>query len=70
MDMFVSALAVLIILCVIIHLYTRQVQQQPKDPSFRGFQQTYLIVYLLAVGEHLAPETRRCQHVFLSSLSG
>jgi len=49
MDMFMTALGCLIILCVIIHFYTRQVQQQPKDPSFRGFQQTYLLVYLLAV---------------------
>ncbi|CAF0820693.1 unnamed protein product [Adineta ricciae] len=49
MDMFVFALGFLILLCLIVHFYTRQVQQQPKDPSFRGFQQTYLFVYLLAV---------------------
>ncbi len=51
MDMFVFALVVLIIICIIIHLYTRQVQLQPKDPNYRVFQQTYLIVYLLAVGK-------------------
>jgi MFS family permease len=49
MDMFVTALVVLIIICIIIHFYTRQVQQQPKDTTYRSFQQTYLIVYLLAV---------------------
>jgi hypothetical protein len=52
MDMFVLALGVLIITCIIIHLYTRQVQLQPKDPNYRSFQQTYLIVYLLAVGKN------------------
>lgn len=52
MDMFVTALAVLIIACIIIHFYTRQVQQQSKDPGYRAFQQTYLIVYLLAVGKN------------------
>ncbi len=50
--MFVAALVVLIIICIIIHFYTRQVQQQPKDTSYRSFQQTYLIVYLLAVGKN------------------
>ena len=51
MDMFVAALIFLIVGCIIIHLYTRQVQQQVKDTNYRGFQQTYLIVYLLAVGK-------------------
>jgi hypothetical protein len=51
MDMFVTALGILIIACIIIHFYTRQVQQQSKDPNYRGFQQTYLIVYLLAAGK-------------------
>jgi MFS family permease len=48
MDMFVAALIFLIITCIIIHFYTRQVQQQVKDSNYRSFQQTYLIVYLLA----------------------
>ncbi|CAF0779867.1 unnamed protein product [Adineta steineri] len=48
MDMFVFALGFLIVVCIIIHLYTRQVQQQSKDPNYRNFQQTYLLVYLLA----------------------
>jgi hypothetical protein len=48
MDMFVAALIFLIIACIIIHFYTRQVQQQVKDSNYRSFQQTYLIVYLLA----------------------
>ncbi len=52
MDMFVLALGLLIFACVVIHLYTRQVQQQPKDPNYRGFQQTYLLVYLLAAGKY------------------
>lgn len=52
MDMFVAALICLIIGCIIIHFYTRQVQQQVKDTNYRGFQQTYLIVYLLAVGKN------------------
>ena len=51
MDMFVFALVFLICACIGLHLYTRQVQQHSKDPSFRSFQQTYLIVYLLAVGK-------------------
>jgi len=49
MDMFISALVILIIACIIIHFYTRQVQQS-KDPNYKSFQQTYLIVYLLAAG--------------------
>lgn len=48
MDMFTTSLVVLIIACIIIHFYTRQVQQQPKDSNYRSFQQVYLIVYLLA----------------------
>lgn len=51
-DMFVAALIILILACVAIHFYTRQVQQQVKDTNYRGFQQTYLLVYLLAVGEN------------------
>lgn len=49
MDMFLFALGFLILACFVLHLYTRQVQQQPKDPQFRKFQQIYLIVYLLAI---------------------
>ncbi|CAF4558365.1 unnamed protein product [Rotaria sp. Silwood2] len=49
MDMFILALGILIVACIILHFYTRQVQQHPKDPNYRGFQQTYLLVYLLAV---------------------
>jgi hypothetical protein len=52
MDMFVFALGFLILACLIIHLYTRQVQQQSKDPSYRSFQQTYLLIYLLAAGKN------------------
>ena len=52
MDMFVSALILLIIVCIIIHLYTRQVQQQAKDLNYRSFQQIYLTVYLLAAGKN------------------
>lgn len=51
MDMFLFALGFLILACFVLHLYTRQVQQQPKDPQFRKFQQIYLIVYLLAIGK-------------------
>ncbi len=51
MDLFISALVVLIIACIILHFYTRQVQQQHKDPNYRAFQQIYLIVYLLAIGK-------------------
>ena len=49
MDMFISALIVLIIACIVIHFYTRQVQQQSKDVNYRGFQRSYLVVYLLAI---------------------
>ncbi|CAF3415513.1 unnamed protein product [Rotaria socialis] len=49
MDMFTFALGFLILACGLIHWYTRQVQQQVKDSNYRSFQQTYLIVYLLAV---------------------
>ncbi|CAF0782605.1 unnamed protein product [Adineta steineri] len=49
MDVFLIVLGLLIAACFILHLYTRQVQQQVKDPAFRKFQQVYLIVYLLAV---------------------
>ncbi len=52
MDMFIFALVFLIITCITIHFYTRQVELQPKDPNYRTFQQTYLIVYLLAVGKN------------------
>jgi hypothetical protein len=55
MDMFVAALIVLILICIVIHFYTRQVQQHIKDSSYRGFQQTYLIVYLLAAGKNSQP---------------
>ena len=51
MDMFTFTLGVLILACIIVHLYTRQVQQHPKDPNYRSFQQTYLLVYLLAAGK-------------------
>jgi len=51
MDMFVFTLGFLIIACIVVHLYTRQVQQQSKDPHYRSFQQVYLIVYLLAAGK-------------------
>jgi hypothetical protein len=53
--MFVAALIVLILICIVIHFYTRQVQQHVKDSSYRGFQQTYLIVYLLAAGKNFQP---------------
>jgi hypothetical protein len=49
MDMFLFVLGFLIIACLALHLYTRQVQQQLKDPQYLKFQQVYLIVYLLAV---------------------
>ncbi len=49
--MFIFALGFLILACFILHLYTRQVQQQSKDPNYRSFQQVYLIVYLLAAGK-------------------
>ncbi|CAF1141904.1 unnamed protein product [Rotaria sp. Silwood1] len=49
MDIFIFSLGVLIVACIILHFYTRQVQQHSKDPNYRGFQQTYLFVYLLAV---------------------
>lgn len=49
MDMFIGALGLLIIICVLTHLYTRQVQQQIKDNHFRQFQRSYLVVYLLAI---------------------
>ncbi|CAF0723240.1 unnamed protein product [Didymodactylos carnosus] len=48
--MFLFALVFLIISCILLHLYTRQVQTQSKDPAYKKFQQTYLLVYLLAVG--------------------
>ncbi|CAF3819022.1 unnamed protein product [Rotaria magnacalcarata] len=48
MDMFGFALGFLILACAVIHWYTRQVQQQVKDSNYRSFQQSYLIVYLLA----------------------
>jgi hypothetical protein len=53
MDMFLFVLGFLIIACLALHLYTRQVQQQLKDPQYLKFQQVYLIVYLLAVGKCL-----------------
>lgn len=49
MDMFITALVVLIVACIGIHLYTRQVQQQIKDINYRQFQRSYLFVYLLAI---------------------
>ncbi|CAF4097350.1 unnamed protein product, partial [Rotaria sp. Silwood2] len=49
MDMFLFALGCLIFICFILHLYTRQVQQQIKDPHHRAFQQVFLFVYLLAL---------------------
>lgn len=52
-DMFIASLIILILVCIIIHFYTRQVQQQVKDTNYRGFQQTYLLVYLLAVGKQI-----------------
>ncbi len=51
MDMFVVALVLLIIVCIIIQFYTRQIQQHVKDLNYRNFQQTYLVIYLLAVGK-------------------
>ncbi|CAF1269948.1 unnamed protein product [Rotaria sordida] len=49
MDIFLFALGFLIFICFILHLYTRQVQQQIKDPHHRIFQQVFLFVYLLAL---------------------
>ncbi|CAF4891208.1 unnamed protein product [Rotaria magnacalcarata] len=49
MDMFIFALVFLIFVCFILHLYTRQVEQQIKDPQYRVLQQIFLIVYLLAL---------------------
>jgi hypothetical protein len=52
MDMFIFALGSLIIACIVLHLYTRQVQQpSAKDPQYKKFQQVYLAVYLLAAGK-------------------
>ena len=51
MDVFLTVLGFLIFACFILHLYTRQVQQQSKDPHYRSFQQVYLIVYSLAIGK-------------------
>jgi hypothetical protein len=51
MDMFLFVLGFLIFACLILHLYTRQVQQQSKDPNYRRFEQVYLVVYSLAIGK-------------------
>ncbi|UJR37609.1 hypothetical protein I4U23_030306 [Adineta vaga] len=49
MDVFLLVLGFLIFLCFLLHLYTRRIQQSPKDANFRSFQRVYLVVYLLAV---------------------
>jgi hypothetical protein len=70
MDMFVFALGFLILLCIIIHFYTRQVQQQPKDSNYRGFQQTYLLVYLLAVGKNFNDKISLLKPILIFFLAG
>ena len=54
MDMFLSALGFLTLICFILHLYTRQVQKEVKDSHYQKFQKVYLLVYLLATGKEKA----------------
>jgi hypothetical protein len=66
MDVFLLVLGLLIFACCLLHLYTRQVQQQSNDPNYRRFQQVYLIVYSLAVGKIIIKKsTNFSKHSFI-----
>lgn len=48
MNIFVLGFVILILLCAILYFYAKKTVVVSKDESFRNFQRTYLIVYLLA----------------------
>ena len=50
MNIFIAGFAILIFVCVALFLYSKKTIPVSKDESFRSFQRTYLIVYLLAAG--------------------
>ncbi|XP_013418311.1 molybdate-anion transporter-like isoform X1 [Lingula anatina] len=49
MSIFVASLWVLVVICVVLFLYTRSDTTASGDASFRSFQLTYLVVYMLAM---------------------
>lgn len=51
MDLFIAALCILIVVCITLHVYTREEQQESLDGNFRRLQISYLAVYLLGSGK-------------------
>ena len=53
MNIFLVGFYVLCILCAFLYLYTRSALPAVSDAGFNKFQNTYLLVYLLAMGKHV-----------------
>lgn len=53
MDLFTGGLGVMMLGCAALHYYTRTTATAIKDANFSKFQQVYLIVYLMAMGNGL-----------------
>ena len=51
MNIFWAVFWILVFICCLLYSYTRQVVQAVEDGAFKNFQRTYLLVYLLAMGE-------------------
>nr|XP_002129829.1 molybdate-anion transporter [Ciona intestinalis] len=50
MDIYWLFFWVLLAICVVLYMYTRQVVNVVEDGNFLSFQKTYMVVYLLAMG--------------------
>ena len=51
MNIFLAGFYVLCVLCALLFLYTRSALPAVNDAAFNKFQNTYLVVYLLAMGK-------------------
>jgi len=50
MNIFLGGFYVLCVICAILFLYTKSKITVVNDAGFQQFQKTYLVVYLLAMG--------------------
>ena len=51
MFIYVTGLIILILVCGVMHFYTRTASNTVKEANLRKFEQLYLVVYLLAMSK-------------------
>ena len=49
MVIYVTGLVILIVVCALMHFYTRTTSNTVKEINLKKFEQLYLVVYLLAM---------------------